>query len=237
MSETPTGAQPGAGTPTDQPGGTTPAAPPAAPAAPPGAGTAPAKTYTQEEFDGATAAARKRAEGEARAAAKTAGELQAERDALFAEKQAREQTEMTELERAKAQADELTAKVVAAEAVAAEATRRLYVEQAVRTVNPSLPTQFLATITATDPEEITAAVTAANEEWTALLAQHAKGATPPPQSVGASSNPPGQAPANLRGSAEIAKELAACMDTVARNALFHEWEQARQTEQAQRRPG
>jgi len=164
-------------------------------------------------------------------------DLQAKLDAAQAELRKRQEAEMSELERAKAQSDELAAKVVAAEAVAAEATRRLYVEQAVRTVNPSLPTQFLATITATDPEEITAAVTAANEEWTALLAQHAKSATPPPQSVGASSNPPGQAPANLRGSAEIAKELAACMDTVARNALFHEWEQARQTEQAQRRPG
>ena len=116
MSDVPTGAMPGAGTSTDQPGGSAPGAPVPAPAATPGAGTAPAKTYTQEEFDGATAAARKRAEGEARAATKTAGELQAERDALLAEKTTREQAEMTELQRLQAAAEASAAAAATAQA-------------------------------------------------------------------------------------------------------------------------
>jgi len=167
MSGVPTGAQPGAGTPTDQPGVTTPAAPPAAPAPPPGAGTAPARTYTQEEFDGATAAARKRAEGEARAAAKTAGELQAERDALLAERTTREQAEMTELQRLQAAAEASAAAAAQAQAQAEVDRRERLRLEAITEHGQGLPKAYHSLVVGDDAETLAAK---AGEAQAALLA-------------------------------------------------------------------
>jgi len=154
MSSEPTGTTPEPGT---QPGATTAT----------GATAAPATTAEPgpEERSFSPEAVRRLIGDEVKPLKQQLKDLGTERDALLAEKQTREQAEMTELERLKVAAEKATAGEAVARAEAEESKATALRMTLIARQAPHLPAPYQALVVGQDEESVTQSITEAAQQY------------------------------------------------------------------------